>query len=403
MAEDADARDAAPPRYPELYDAFDRSSPIVARDFDAVNDDLLAHCPVAHTARRDEEGYWLVSRFEDVRLLGQSRAFTTAHGLHPGRLERWAPEEVEDPLHTPLRRVIDINLSPRVVQAARPALEVAAHRLIDAFVKDGRVDAVAQYGRRLAGEAFSIVTGMPTEDTPDIVAWFHARFLGATAEERQAGTDRLLDYHRAFLQRRRAEGPRGDLIDAVIAFEHEGFDDEAKAGCITQLSEGGLLTTSNVLGAALLYLAGRPDDRRLMIAEPERLPRALEEWLRTASSVFAVGRCATEAVEVGGVAIAPGDWVYMNFAAANRDPRKFTDPEQIALDRWPNPHVAFGFGRHRCPGSHLARQSLLVGIEAFLARIPDFTTAPGYVPSYEVAGLRTLRSLDLRFDAGGAR
>lgn len=402
---DAEVEDVEAPRFPEVYERFDRLSDLVNERFDEVNRDLLAHCPVARSAERGPHGYWLVSRFDDVRRLGQSRALSGAHGLHPGKTDRWAPEEVEDPLHTPLRRLIDGFMSPKVVEAQRPAVERIAHRLIDGFVGAGRVDAIEDYGRRLAGETFcTVLTGMPPEDMPDVMRWFHERVHGATPEARDAGTEGLLAYHRRFLELRRAGAPRGDIIDALLGFEFEGFDDEARVGCLTQLSEGGLLTTSNVVGEGLRYLATHPDAQERLRADPSLIERAVEEWLRTASSVYSIARYVEEETEIAGVTMQPGDWAYLNFASSNFDPRKFPDPSTTDLERWPNPHVAFGFGRHRCPGSHIARQSLQVAFEAFLARTRHFELEPGFTPAYETNGLRVMLELPLRFTPapGGA-
>jgi cytochrome P450 len=108
------------------------------------------------------------------------------------------------------------------------------------------------------------------------------------------------------------------------------------------------------------------------VDDPSMVPRAVEELVRFAGSVHGLGRVALEDTHLGGCPIKRGDYVTPNFAAANRDPREFDDPDECIIDRDPNRHLAFGAGTHRCVGSNLARLEMRVGIEQVLARMPDF-------------------------------
>ena len=135
------------------------------------------------------------------------------------------------------------------------------------------------------------------------------------------------------------------------------------------------------------HLATHADDRRRLVAEPELMPTAIEEFLRAYAPVTMARRLSDD-VDFGGCPMKAGDRILMNFPAANRDPDVFPDADKVILDRLHNRHVAFGAGIHRCAGSNLARMEIRVAVEEWLARMPDFevtdpalvTWAGGQVP-----------------------
>jgi cytochrome P450 len=393
-----DPEGASGPRFPSLYENFDIHAPVVNEHFNEVNRDLVEHCPVAHSANRGEDGYWIVNRAQDVLRVGQSKTFSAEDGISLDRTELAAPEEVEDPLHTPLRALMNPYLTRAAVARHRPAIENVANRLIDGFIDDGEVDAISQYANLLAAEAFAlIVGGIPQQDMPMLHRDTHGQLHAATAEERAAAWYRVVDYCDSYMRRRRDHGGSDELVDALIDWEFEGFEWKDKVNCLVQLLEGGLGTTSSVIGEGLRFLATNPPSRQRLLDDPSLLSQATEEWLRTTGSVFTVARKVKEDTEIAGTTLKTGDWVYINFAAANFDSRKFEDPMTTNIDRHPNPHVAFGAGRHRCIGSHLARMDLLVAFETFLTRIPHFSLAEGFTPTYSTMELRTMDSLRLQF------
>lgn len=393
-----DPRGAGEPRFPFLYENFDIHADVVNEHFNEVNRDLLEHCPVAHSATHGEKGYWIVNRAEDVLKAGQSKAFSAENGISLDRVELAAPEEVEDPLHTPLRLLLNPYLTRVAVTRHRPTIENVANREIDGFIDDGEVDAISQYASVLAAEAFAlIVGGIPPGDMPALHRDTHGQLHAPTAEERAAAWYRVVDYCDRYMSRRRDEGGGDGLVDALVRWEFEGFEWKDKVNCLVQLLEGGLGTTSAVIGEGLRFLATNPEARQRLLDDPSLLPQAIEEWLRTTSSVFTVARKLKEDTEVAGTTLKADDWVYINFAAANFDPRKFEDPMRTDIERHPNPHLAFGAGRHRCIGSHLARMNLTIAFETFLTRIPHFSLADGFTPTYSTMELRTMNSLRLQF------
>jgi cytochrome P450 len=134
----------------------------------------------------------------------------------------------------------------------------------------------------------------------------------------------------------------------------------------------GTETTTSALGNAILLFDEHTDSRARLLADPSLLPSAAEEVLRYDSPVQGLSRVAKRDIALHGSAIPEGARVHMLFAAANRDPRAFDDPELFDIERAPNHHLAFGFGIHFCLGASLARMELRIGLEEFLARVPRY-------------------------------
>jgi cytochrome P450 len=141
----------------------------------------------------------------------------------------------------------------------------------------------------------------------------------------------------------------------------------------------GLDTVAAAIGFDLNYLATHPEDQHALRDDPSRIVLAVEELLRAYPTVQLV-RVATRDMDFHGAPIRTGDYISCPTMLANRDPREFPDPDTIDLEREDNRHVAFAYGPHRCLGSHLARREIVIGLEEWLARIPDFRIKQGTAP-----------------------
>jgi cytochrome P450 len=164
---------------------------------------------------------------------------------------------------------------------------------------------------------------------------------------------------------------------------------------IALLLIAGIDTTWSALGAALWHLAGHAGDRRRLAADPARLPTAIEEFLRAYAPVT-MARLVKNDMTWHGAQLKSDDWVLLSFPAANRDPAQFERAGEVDIDRQVNRHAAFGLGIHRCVGSHLARMELRVALEAWLARIPEFTLADPAAVRWSGGQIRGPRALPLR-------
>jgi cytochrome P450 len=152
---------------------------------------------------------------------------------------------------------------------------------------------------------------------------------------------------------------------------------------------GGAETTRTTLSRSLILFSERPDLWEWIAADAARIPHAVEELLRWVTPLNNMFRTAVEETTIGDVAVSPGDRIALVYPSANRDERAFTDPDEVDLERDPNPHVAFGFGTHFCLGAHVARLSLRVALEELTKRYTNLRPAsePEYEPNVFVKGV----------------
>jgi cytochrome P450 len=213
-------------------------------------------------------------------------------------------------------------------------------------------------------------------------------------EERKAGFDRLDAYLDRHIAAHEGED-RDDLISYLLGVELMGekLSQDHVRGSVVLLLLAGIDTTWSAIGSALWHLAAHPEDRRRLVAEPELVPTAIEELLRAYAPVT-MARLVAKDVDFHGCPMKQDDWVLLPFPAANRDPKKFEDPDKFIVDREENRHAAFGLGIHRCLGSNLARLELKVAIEEFIRRFTRFELA-GDV-TWSVGQIRGPRVLPVR-------
>jgi cytochrome P450 len=179
---------------------------------------------------------------------------------------------------------------------------------------------------------------------------------------------------------RRRSTPGDDMVCRLMEARLNGqpLSDEHVIGTLRLLLVAGINTTWSMIGASLWHLATHEDDRKRLVAEPQLIPTAIEEFLR-AYSPAVVGRVIDKETEIGGCPVKAGEMVMLAYGAADRDPAAFADPDRIIIDRAENRHAAFGLGIHRCVGANLARMEIRVAVEEWLGEFPDFTLSPGAV------------------------
>jgi len=214
-------------------------------------------------------------------------------------------------------------------------------------------------------------------------AWSLA-ILGAleptlTAEQHALGNaavSDMLGYLEGLVARRRAApgDSETDVLTRLIQGEAGGEKLEPREllhNCIFLLNAGHE-TTTNLIGNGLRLLAEWPDERARLLAEPDLVRTAVEEFLRIESSNQLGNRITTRAAEIGGVSLAPRTQVTLCIGAANRDPAHFGDPERFDIARTPNRHLAFATGAHQCAGMALARLEGAIAMSRFLKRFPNY-------------------------------
>jgi len=365
------------------YDIFD---PRYVNDPFRIWDTLRESCPIAHTTRWG--GSWLPTTYEDVTNIARDiETFPSGGGIAvippttndpnagPPQLLPYGvpPISADPPLHTWTRRLILPWMSPQKSASYEPMTRDLCNRLIDGFIATGRADLAADYAQQIPVRVIAHILGVPTDMSDTFTGWVRDVLEFAyDAERRQRGTMGVIQFFIDALAERR-ENPGDDLISELLhtRIDGEPIEDSIIIGMCALMLIAGVDTTWSAIGSSIWHLAAHPEDRRRLVAEPELMPTAIEEFLRAYSPVT-MARRLLEDVEYKGCPMKAGERVLMNFPGANRDPEVFDRPDEVILDRAINRHVAFGAGIHRCAGSNLARMELRVSIEAWLARIPEF-------------------------------
>ena len=393
------------------YDIFDAA--YVADPY-GIWDELRNGCPVARTERWG--GSWLPTRYDDVTEIARDiERFPSGNGIAvlpppdgagsgPGLLASGLPPiSADPPLHTWTRRLILPTMSPQRVAEYEVMTRALCRRLIDGILEHGSInggiaDAAADYAQQIPVRVIGHILGVPEELSPTFTGWVQDVLEFAhDAERRMRGITGLIGYLQGALDERVAN-PTDDFIGELLASEHDGKPIEGPVvmGMCALLLIAGVDTTWSSIGSAMWHLATHTDDRRRLVAEPELMTTAIEEFLRAYSPVTMARRLSDD-VEFNGCPMKAGDRVLLNFPAANRDPEAFADPDKVILDREHNRHVAFGAGIHRCAGSNLARMELRVAIEEWLARLPEFELTDPALVTWAGGQVRGPRAVPVRF------
>jgi cytochrome P450 len=376
---------------------------------------LRQRCPVAHNSRYG--GFWVVSGYDEVATVSREGAtFTSLYELDPDpdameyigimgipRLPGVPPAmiaESEGVTHAALRRVLNPFMLPSAVAAYRPFVAQCASWFLDQKIESGSMDVVSDFTNPVPAVLTMKMVGLPCDAWPYYAEVFHA-FAGYTPGTPEY--DRALGLMgemvevllRTADERRRQ--PQDDILSQLVTMEVEGgrpLSDDELIGVLWNLIGGGLDTTTSLTSLALYHLDQRQDLRQRLIDEPGLMASATEEFLRFTSVNETLTRTVAADVELGGQQLARGDFLMMSWLSANFDEKVFERPDELVLDRAPNPHLAFGVGPHRCIGMHLARAQFEAMMHEVLGRIPDYVVDREAVSFYrgnpEMAGVVTM-------------
>jgi len=350
---------------------------------------------------------WLITRHDDVRAVLSDPRFSRrnellAHVIRPrfpiGRYEPPAAEpgafnKMDPPEHTRYRRMLARYFSVRRTRELEPLAEKVAHQCLDNLLAAGPpADLVEHYAEPLPSRVLCETLGIPEDDRARILRHFSVIFrLTYTLDELVASVTEVGAMFQELARRKRAEG--GDDILGDLA--GSGALNEQELVNIAWVLIGGAFdTTANMIALGTAALLHHPEQLALLRARPDLLGNAVEELLRYLTiSHLGASRVALADVDLPGARVKAGETVVVHLAAANRDPRRYPDPDRLDIERGTGAHVAFGHGVHQCIGQHHARLVLKVGLRVLLDRLPDLRLA---VPVDELRGREDVQHYGLR-------
>jgi cytochrome P450 len=357
---------------------FDHHSKEFAERHDEILGELRQTCPVAWTDNYG--GFWLVSDYEDVTRVAQDDAnFSSGRDTVPGSNGAILippddlvgslpalPVESDPPLTNDIRRVLMPYFSPAAAVAARPRFQVYVDECIDAVVETGAIDLVQNLGGPAPLRYTYELMGLPVQP------WQPYDRGNEDTHGTKEDMIRTIMTLPDEIAARRTE-PRDDMISLLVQSQMLGqpTTDDIIIGILTSLISGGSDTSTALFANAMGWLDEHPDHRQMLLDDPSLVPTAVEEFLRYFPSNLLLGRTVLHDVEVGGQQLKRGERLLMAWAAANRDPNRFEEPDEVRLDRPNNRHTTFGIGVHRCLGMHHARMEAQVLLETALRRLRD--------------------------------
>ncbi len=327
---------------------------------------------------------WAISRYADIVAVEKDGArYTSYNGSRP-HIDQRADRSminVDDPDHQTQRNLVSRRFTPRGVRSHEDHVREVVTAILDDIAPLGECEAIEAIASRLPAMMIGELLGYPREMWERVRHWSEQVMLLAgqtspdgppheTHPDIPGVIDEFVQMTVPIIEARRAH-PEDDLI-SVWAHE-QGWETSQVIEETILVLNGGAETTRTVIGSMIRELALQPEQRQLLLDRPELLSTtAVEEFIRWVSPVLNMRRTATEDHELHGQQIRAGDELLLLYAAANRDPGAFDDPDRLDVTRASNRHVAFGFGTHFCLGAHLARLEIRVMFEELLRRIPDW-------------------------------
>ena len=353
-----------------------------------AGDGLTWHRPFDSLFGMEEPGFWALTRRADIAYVSQHpELFTSAQGVAlspmPAEIQRFASFflSMDPPQHTVYRRLISSAFTPRNVRQIEEQIHRNAIAIVDELVGAGEIDFVAACSARLPMLTIMDMLGVPAADQP-AVAYAAEKLFGMSDDEYATPEERaedpiaqitLLSTTGVELAQFRRKNPGDDLMTAIVNAEVDGhrLTDEEIGAFLILLASAGNDTTKQSTTHAMLALTENPAQREWLTEDFEnRIPTAIEEFVRWSSPVLQFARFATQDTEINGVPVQAGDKVGLFYCSANRDEAAFAEPGVFDLSRSPNPHLGFGGGGpHFCLGNQLAKAELRNLFRELLTRL----------------------------------
>jgi cytochrome P450 len=350
----------------------------------------------------DGRGCWMLTHAEDMRAVLQDAATFSSNRqfFSPLVKENWplVPLEIDPPEHTKFRALLNPLFAPKRMNAMQAGIRERCVEMIEALRPRGSIDFMNDFAFPFAVGVFLQFIGLDATRLREFVKWGMDVLHAPEKRERVTAAHSIMSFLMDLFERRRRE-PADDIGTFLVQAQIDGrplTEDELK-GFGALIFIGGLDTVASALGFDFRYLAVNQDAQRRLRDNPALIPEAVEEMLRAFPTVHMV-RVATRDTEIQGIKIKAGDRVTCSSVIANRDPLEFPDPDAIDFKRQVNRHVAFSYGPHRCVGSHLARRELIVALQEWLPRVPQWRIREGTAPIAHAGLVLGIHDLVLAWD-----
>jgi cytochrome P450 len=317
----------------------------------------------------------------------------------------------DPPVHTRFRKLVNLAFSAKRVAAIEADIRAVVIRLIDRVGERGACDFIHDFAIPLPVAMIAGQIGIEEADWPRVKRWSDAfvdRLGHMIPRERELECAREVVEFQHFIKARADERrvtPRDDLLSDLVHAQVEGerpLDDAELSSVMQQLMVAGNETTTSALAGGLLQLIRNPDQMARAVAaadanDDRAIINLVEEVLRTESPTSGMWRVVRQDTVLGGVAIPAGAMAQLRYAAANRDPAKYPDPDRFDMAREnARTHLAFGKGIHMCVGNMLSRKEMALAFGELLRRLTGFALADGFVPVWPAnALLRGLTTLPI--------
>lgn len=348
--------------------------------------------------RNEKWGGWIVTRYDDVRRCLQDDEHLSveveADRLRNSQLDIPKTKEMfpkwivylDPPKHTKLRQIIGEAFNPEMVQDQRATVEAVTDSLISDIERrdPDEIELIEEFAYPLPVQIICEILGLPLDDDEQFGDWssnialtlFHYYDADNRHEKTERSVREFADYLRDIVRERRAN-PQDDLITYLNQAEANGetlTEDEVVATVVLLLFAGHE-TTTKLIANGMLELLRHPDQMERLRDDSAVVPKAVEEILRYHGPSKSLTRGVVKDFELRGKQIEAGERVLLSLAAANRDPRRFDDPETFDISRGTMDHLGFGHGTHHCLGAPLARLETRIAFPALVQAFPDMELA----------------------------
>lgn len=353
-------------------------------------------------------GHWVFLDYADIVDAYRNYSVFSSYQASMPPMENWPtlqPVGFDPPQHDVFRRLLAPMFTPKAIREITDELRRRSAAAIDRFAERGECDFIPEYAEKFPTSAFLYLFGMPEDRLDDFLVLANAFFRSSDSQKKAEAITRIFAEIDGFFRAKQAN-PGQDIATAIVtARDDQGnpYPWQDLLNCGFLLFVAGLDTVTNTMAYVWRHLATNATSRAYFLDrldDPDSFLRGIEELVRI-NAVSNIVRRVKEDCEYRGVKLRRNDRVALPNTVANRDSKVFHDPEMIDLNREVNVHVTFGVGPHRCIGSHLAKREIMVSLQEWLRRIPEFELQPHQDQGTAFGGsVMGFRSLKLRWNVG---